>query len=64
MRILVTGVTGQVGRDLLGALAPLGEVTGVDRSQLDLMSDDAIRATVRSVAPATVRNRSPTPQCR
>ena len=56
MRILVTGVTGQVGRDLLGALAPLGEVIGVDRGQLDLMSPDAIRATVRSVAPALIFN--------
>ena len=56
MRILVTGVTGQVGRDLLGALAPLGEVTGLNRSQLDLGSPDSIRAAMRRFEPELIFN--------
>ncbi len=56
MRILVTGVTGQVGHDLLAALAPLGEVVGVDRAQMDLASAASIRATVRQVGPSLIFN--------
>jgi len=54
LRILVTGVSGQVGHALLGALAPLGEVIGADRAQMDLGSPDAIRATMRRLGPALV----------
>ncbi|MFP5459967.1 MAG: dTDP-4-dehydrorhamnose reductase [Gammaproteobacteria bacterium] len=56
MRILVTGVSGQVGHDLLRTLAPLGEVVGLDRASMDLGSPDSIRAAVRRVAPALIFN--------
>lgn len=56
MRILVTGVSGQVGHDLLRTLAPLGEVVGLDRAAMDLASPDSIRAAVRRVAPELIFN--------
>jgi dTDP-4-dehydrorhamnose reductase len=56
MKILVTGVSGQVGHELLRALAPLGEVVGADRAMMDLASPDAIRQAMRQVAPALVFN--------
>lgn len=56
MRILVTGATGQVGRELLGALVPLGEVIGADREAIDLASPDSIRAALRRLAPALIVN--------
>ena len=56
MRILVTGVTGQVGRDLASTLSPLGEVVAMDRSRLDLTSSDSIREAVRAVAPDVIFN--------
>ncbi|MBK7330917.1 MAG: dTDP-4-dehydrorhamnose reductase [Betaproteobacteria bacterium] len=54
--ILVTGAAGQLGHELVRALAPLGEVVGVDRSQLDLADATAIVATVRRVKPALIVN--------
>ncbi len=56
MRILVTGVSGQVGHDLMRTLAPLGEVIGLDRQALDLASPDAIRAVVRQFSPTLIFN--------
>ncbi|MBX9268117.1 dTDP-4-dehydrorhamnose reductase [Chromobacterium violaceum] len=40
-RILITGKDGQVGHELLRALAPLGELIATDRRELDLTWDDA-----------------------
>jgi dTDP-4-dehydrorhamnose reductase len=54
--ILVTGAAGQLGHELVRALAPLGEVVGVDRSQLDLADASAIVATVRREKPALIVN--------
>ena len=54
--ILVTGAAGQLGAELVAALAPLGEVTGTDRSQLDLADPSAIVATMRRVRPALIVN--------
>ncbi|CAG0963690.1 dTDP-4-dehydrorhamnose reductase [Burkholderiales bacterium] len=54
--ILVTGAAGQLGCELVHALAPLGEVVGVDRAQLDLADPGAIVATVRRVKPALIVN--------
>ena len=54
--ILVTGAAGQLGHELVRALAPLGEVVGVDRSQLDLADASAIVATVRRVKPVLIVN--------
>lgn len=56
LKILVTGKNGQVGFELLRALAPLGEVIGVDHARCDLANVDAVRALVRSVAPDVIVN--------
>ena len=54
--ILVTGAAGQLGYELVRALSPLGEVVGVDRSQLDLADASAIVATVRRAKPSLIVN--------
>jgi dTDP-4-dehydrorhamnose reductase len=56
MRILLTGSSGQVGRELLRALAPLGQISAPTRDQLDLASPDAIVRAVREAAPDLVVN--------
>jgi dTDP-4-dehydrorhamnose reductase len=56
MKILVTGRNGQVGFELERALAPLGEVVAIDRSQCDLSNPHAIRELMRSVAPDVIVN--------
>ena len=56
MRILLTGVNGQVGWELARSLAPLGDVIGLDRSRLDLAQPDALRETVRAIAPTAIVN--------
>jgi len=54
--ILLTGKTGQVGRELAGLLDRVGEVTAVDRQQLDLTKPDEIRRVVRGVRPNLIVN--------
>lgn len=56
MRILLTGKNGQVGWELSRALAPLGEITAFDRSELDLAVTDRIVSAVRSVRPHVIVN--------
>ena len=56
MRILLTGRNGQVGWELAGALAPIGEVVALDRASLDLGDADAIRRVVREVRPDVLVN--------
>jgi dTDP-4-dehydrorhamnose reductase len=48
LRILLTGGNGQVGWELLKALAPLGEIVAPDRAQLDLRDPARIREAVRA----------------
>lgn len=55
-RILVIGRAGQVGRELLRTLAPLGEVIAVGRDQIDLTVPASISACLRSVSPNVVVN--------
>lgn len=55
-RILLTGVNGQVGRELQQTLAPLGNVVSLTRSQLDLADADAIRRLIRDIKPAVIVN--------
>ncbi len=54
--ILLTGVSGQLGRELLDTLAPLGRVVAPNHAELDLGDPDAIRATVRAANPSVIVN--------
>lgn len=56
MKILVTGRTGQVGYELMRSLQPLGEVIGVDRSEMDLSDLDQVRDVIRRVQPGLIVN--------
>jgi dTDP-4-dehydrorhamnose reductase len=56
MKILVTGVSGQVGGALVPALAPLGEIVQADRSVLDLSDPDAVRAGLERIRPDVIVN--------
>jgi dTDP-4-dehydrorhamnose reductase len=56
MRILLTGVHGQLGTDLLPLLKPLGEVVAVGRAECDFASASAVRGLVASVRPAVIVN--------
>ncbi|MGC3028696.1 dTDP-4-dehydrorhamnose reductase [Burkholderia sp. DN3021] len=54
--ILVTGVNGQVGFELLRTLQGLGRVVACDRAMLDLSDLDRVRAVVRDVKPSLIVN--------
>lgn len=54
--ILVTGVNGQVGFELLRSLQGLGRVVACDRSTLDLADLDRVRAFVRDLKPSLIVN--------
>jgi dTDP-4-dehydrorhamnose reductase len=56
LRILLTGRNGQVGWELQGALAPLGELTALGRAELDLGDAGRIRDAVRTTKPDVVVN--------
>jgi dTDP-4-dehydrorhamnose reductase len=55
-RILVTGAGGQLGWELVRAVAPLGEVLAPPRQELDLARPDQLRARMRRLRPAAVLN--------
>ncbi|MCG8364626.1 MAG: dTDP-4-dehydrorhamnose reductase [Pseudanabaenales cyanobacterium] len=57
-RILLTGMTGQLGQELQQALAPLGEVIGVDRKTMDLAQPAMIRQVIVDVKPDLIVNAS------
>ncbi|WP_396329931.1 dTDP-4-dehydrorhamnose reductase [Burkholderia anthina] len=54
--ILVTGVNGQVGFELLRALQGLGRVVACDRLMLDLSDLDRVRGIVRELKPSIIVN--------
>jgi dTDP-4-dehydrorhamnose reductase len=54
--ILVTGAQGQVGYELARLLPAHGDVTALDRTQLDLGDADAIRVTLRALRPSLIVN--------
>ncbi|WGV23621.1 dTDP-4-dehydrorhamnose reductase [Halotia branconii] len=56
MKILLTGVTGQVGWELQRTLMTLGEVISVGRSQLNLAQPNTIRYIIREVQPNLIIN--------
>ena len=55
MRILVTGVTGQVGSALLTALRDKATVVPAARSELDLAHTDSIAAVLNRIAPDVIQ---------
>ena len=55
-KILLTGVTGQVGGELAKALAPLGEVVAPSRAELDLSRASSVRELIQSVQPRWIVN--------
>jgi dTDP-4-dehydrorhamnose reductase len=56
MKILVTGRKGQVGYELMRSLQPLGEVIGMDRSEMDLADLDQVRDVIHRVRPGLIVN--------
>ncbi len=56
MRILVTGVTGQVGAALISRLSPYGTVIAADRTVMDLCATREIGARLDALAPDIVIN--------
>jgi dTDP-4-dehydrorhamnose reductase len=56
LKILLTGRNGQVGWELLKALAPLGELTALGRAELDLRDAERIREAVRASNPDVIVN--------
>jgi dTDP-4-dehydrorhamnose reductase len=56
MTILLTGLDGQLGQELLPMLAPLGSVTAVGRGQLDLARPEEIRSLLHSLNPTVIVN--------
>jgi dTDP-4-dehydrorhamnose reductase len=55
-KILLIGANGQIGRELNHMLPRVGEVTALDRSQLDLSKPEEIRNAIRSVGPQWIVN--------
>jgi len=56
VKILVIGKNGQIGWELQRTLAPLGNVIALDRADLDLTDQDAIRSRVREIQPELIVN--------
>ncbi|MFQ3679193.1 MAG: dTDP-4-dehydrorhamnose reductase [Pseudanabaenaceae cyanobacterium] len=56
MKLLVTGISGQVGWELQRTLLPLGEVIPCDRAALDLTQPDQIPAVLQEIRPDVVLN--------
>ena len=54
--ILLIGANGQVGRELQKALPAIGEVTALDRNQLDLTHTEEIRGAIRAFHPNLIVN--------
>ena len=55
-KILLTGVTGQVGQELQKTLVPLGEVVSVTRQDLDLTEPEQIRRAIAELKPDLLVN--------
>src|SRR5579872_6389527 len=56
MRIVLTGVTGQVGRALIGPLDRLGHVILADRSLLNLAKPEELPEVLDRIAPDLIIN--------
>ncbi len=55
-RILLTGITGQVGQELQKTLVPFGEVISMGRDRVDFSQPDAVQQVMETVKPAIVIN--------
>ncbi|ACK69928.1 dTDP-4-dehydrorhamnose reductase [Gloeothece citriformis PCC 7424] len=55
-KILLIGNNGQVGQELQSTLAPIGDLTGVARDQLDLTQPDNIRQVIQDTHPEIIVN--------
>ncbi|NEO67090.1 MAG: dTDP-4-dehydrorhamnose reductase, partial [Moorea sp. SIO4G2] len=55
-KILLTGITGQVGQELEDTLSPLGQVIGVGRSDMDLAEPESIRQVIHQIKPDVIVN--------
>jgi dTDP-4-dehydrorhamnose reductase len=55
-RILLFGANGQLGHEIPGALAELGEVIALDRAAADLARPESLRSVVRRYSPQIVVN--------
>jgi dTDP-4-dehydrorhamnose reductase len=56
LKILLIGKNGQVGYELERTLQGIGQITAVDRSQLNLTNLDQVRDVIRSVKPDLIVN--------
>ncbi|WP_353931211.1 dTDP-4-dehydrorhamnose reductase [Okeanomitos corallinicola TIOX110] len=56
MKILLTGISGQVGWELQRSLMSLGNVIYMGRNQLDLSQPDTITTTIRDIKPDLIVN--------
>ena len=56
MKILLTGINGQLGHELQHTLAPLGEVVGVGRTTMDLSQPEQILRVIDAVQPDLIVN--------
>jgi dTDP-4-dehydrorhamnose reductase len=56
LKILLTGVTGQVGHELRRSLQGLGDIIAMDRAGMDLSDLDSVRRAVREVNPQLIIN--------
>lgn len=55
-RILLLGVNGQLGQQLLGSLSAIGEAIGVGRDRIDLTVPDTIRWAIAEIKPDVIVN--------
>lgn len=55
-RFLITGCNGQVGFELQRTLAPLGEVTALDRQGMNLADPNSIRQAIQTYRPDVIVN--------
>jgi dTDP-4-dehydrorhamnose reductase len=54
--VLLLGKSGQVGHELMTALAPLGRLIAPDRATLDLENPDSIQSVISAVRPDVIVN--------
>ncbi|MDJ0746698.1 MAG: dTDP-4-dehydrorhamnose reductase [Xenococcaceae cyanobacterium MO_167.B27] len=55
-KILLTGITGQVGQELQTTLTSVGEVIGVTRQELDLSNPEQIQDAITQIQPNIIIN--------